>query len=102
MFEIKKRPGLPLVLLPVALVAILGIVGCDDGGGGGFGLDDGTGPDGETPSMCDDYPVESNAFSVGSVPRNYTLFDKQDREHQLCDYAVGNAKLLFLAITDET
>jgi len=86
-----------LLLLAAAIPA----AGCKDDDGG-YGLDDGLGTDDVAPSLCDSYPAADNAFSVGSVVRNYDLWDMEDEELRLCDLAKGNAKLIFLAITDES
>lgn len=89
---------------PIAIAFLFGALclgGCDDGGGS-YGLDDGTGPEDGTVSLCDSYPTPTNAFSLGAVPRNYEFWDMNDDEHQLCEFVTGNAKLMLLAITDET
>jgi hypothetical protein len=52
--------------------------------------------------LCDDYPAADNSFAVGDVIRNYTLWDRDDMEHQMCEYGGGDHTLLFLAITSTT
>jgi len=52
--------------------------------------------------LCDDYPTADNTFAVGAVIRNYILWDRDDVEHQMCEFGGGDHTLLFLAITSTT
>ncbi|MBN2565138.1 MAG: hypothetical protein JXB46_05460, partial [Candidatus Eisenbacteria bacterium] len=49
--------------------------------------------------LCENYPAANNNFAVGSVVRNYQLWDKADAAHQMCEYGGGQEQLLFLALT---
>ena len=51
---LPRTNGKLLFLGAIMLVMGLGVVACDDEGGGGNGLDDGLGPDGEV--TCPPYP----------------------------------------------
>ena len=73
--------------------------GIDSGVGVVHGDADSDGDSDSDGDMCADYPTADNNFAVGSVVRNYTLFDKTDTEHQLCEFGGGSNTLLFLAIT---
>ena len=78
-----------------ALVAVLALAGCDGSGAGGS-------PDASTDTgtdMCADYPEPDNGFGLGDVVRNYTLWDADDQELQLCALAGGDHTLLFLSIS---
>jgi hypothetical protein len=93
-------------MLAAGLLALLAAAACDEGGGGSP-LDDGL-PDTETDTsdapanLCASYPEADNAFGVGEVVRNYTFFDRQDEEHQLCEIAGGTKTLLLLVISSST
>ena len=76
-------------------------------GGDGSPLDDGLPPDDTdsdtgTADLCAQYPEADNAFGVGQVVRNYTFWDRQDEEHQLCEYAGGDKTLLLLVLSSST
>jgi hypothetical protein len=100
---VKSLVGLTAGL---ALGWCLVLLGCDPepfpGGGGGGGLDDGLGDTDVVESMCDTYPTADNNFAVGSVIRNYELFDREDDDAEICEFAKPSATLLFLALTAES
>ena len=71
----SKSIGKWLFLSAVLLVMGLGVVACDDEGGGGNGLDDGTGPGGET--ICPPYPEATYQWNLEQVapPTTFEGFD---------------------------
>ena len=74
---LPKTVGKLLFLGAIMLVMGLGVVACDDeGGGGGNGLDDGTGPGGEV--TCPPYPEATGAWSMMQVapPHTFVGFDE--------------------------
>ncbi len=94
----EMRPVLQTVCLSAVLIFSIGA--CDDGGGNG--LDDGLGPEGQAPSMCDSYPAADNTFNMNSVIRNYEFYDMGDDDKKVCEFAKAGKKLMFLAITAES
>ena len=52
-----------------------------------------------TPSPDYAYPLADNTFYPGDVIRNYHLYDKEDDEHYICEFADGtNQLMLFLIV----
>ena len=48
--------------------------------------------------MCNNYPSADNNFNVGSVIRNYHLWDGDDNEMDICEFADAGGRYLFLTI----
>lgn len=80
------------------------IAGCDPDPfpNGSDGLDDGISNEAPTETMCSAYPTAANNFDVGSIIRNYGLFDMEDDDAEICEFSKPSATLLFLALTAES
>ena len=48
--------------------------------------------------LCDNYPASNNNFKVGSVIRNYTMYDKSDTLVKMCELGGGNHYKLMLFV----
>jgi len=73
---LSQTIGKLLFVSSMMLVMGLGQVACNDEGGGGNGLDDGLGPDGE--ETCPPYPDASYQWNVSQVapPTTFEGFDE--------------------------
>ena len=71
-----KTIGRLLFLGAILLIMGLGAVACEDEGGGGNGLDDGLGKDGET--ICPPYPEATYQWNMSQVapPTTFEGFDE--------------------------
>ena len=94
--------------LAAGIAALVAAAACDEGGSEGSQLDDGL-PPGDTDdtdvgpqNLCTQYPEPDNGFGVGQVVRNYTFWDREDEEHQLCEYGGGGRTLMLLVISSST
>ena len=111
-------------VLLVLSVIVSAFAGCSDGGGGGGSdtdtdtdtdadtdadTDEDTDADTDTDTdtdgavdLCEDYPTPDEAVEEGAVLANYTLIDRDDVSHLLCELVGPDTTYLFLLLTDET
>ena len=52
--------------------------------------------------LCEDYPTPDEAVEEGAVLANYTLIDRDDASHLLCELLDADSTYLFMLLTDET
>ncbi len=86
---LPKTIGKLLFLSAIMLVMGLGVVACDDEGGGGNGLDDGLGTDGEV--TCPPYPEAAYQWNMAQVapPNTFVGYDEDlNLEALWCQKAV--------------
>ena len=52
--------------------------------------------------LCDEYPTPGATVEEGAVMANYTLIDRDDVSHQLCELVNADSTYVFMLLTDET